>query len=505
MRRWVLVLSIIGLVWVAFLVTQERLESGELAVKELGAIHRNAQTSAAGLGALVVQHRGRLRPLGAFARDIVEAITGDARAVGVEQVLVVLSWTLCPEEWASVPILKVAPRFVEESGITGNRVGKITRASPKDISEALANSEKKGPGARRAAMRLAKFNSLARDLKMLPSPQSSDWVELGGAGSEAYPDIASSMHLMTEALKSRDAERFREAAGLLQTAVLAAAGRKYPAGWRLRLELLHAKLDPVGGLSILYLLTGILYGLSLLRVPGFRLARPGSIFLTICVAVHALVVGWRSLVAQRFMASNTYEYVLLATIVTGVVALRLQVSRREALFGFLGTTLSGLALGLVVLSPISGKVSPLVPVLQSEWLRYHVGAAAIAYGLLYLSFGLALSYFILFARASAEQRAWVYGIILRLIRIGFFFLTLGIITGAVWADRAWGRYWGWDPKESWSLVAWCVYAAALHLRLGPTWLSRRWVFVLTSIFGFLAILFTFIGVNYILSGLHSYS
>lgn len=91
----------------------------------------------------------------------------------------------------------------------------------------------------------------------------------------------------------------------------------------------------------------------------------------------------------------------------------------------------------------------------------------------------------------------------QMVAIGFFMLTLGIITGSVWAYSAWGRYWGWDPKETWSLITWCLYAALLHQRLTVGWRGKK--AAIMAIFGFSAILFTFLGVNLLLTGLHAYS
>jgi cytochrome c-type biogenesis protein CcsB len=89
------------------------------------------------------------------------------------------------------------------------------------------------------------------------------------------------------------------------------------------------------------------------------------------------------------------------------------------------------------------------------------------------------------------------------LKFGFPLLTLGIITGAVWANYAWGRYWDWDPKETWSLITWLLYAALLHQRLTVGWRGRK--AAIMAIIGFLAVLFTFLGVNLLLSGLHAYS
>jgi cytochrome c-type biogenesis protein CcsB len=88
------------------------------------------------------------------------------------------------------------------------------------------------------------------------------------------------------------------------------------------------------------------------------------------------------------------------------------------------------------------------------------------------------------------------------IGFGFLFLTLGIISGAVWANSAWGTYWSWDPKETWSLITWFIYAIYLHIRFRKGWRGKKAAWV--SVIGFVAMLFTYFGVNYLLSGLHSY-
>ena len=91
----------------------------------------------------------------------------------------------------------------------------------------------------------------------------------------------------------------------------------------------------------------------------------------------------------------------------------------------------------------------------------------------------------------------------QMVVIGFLMLTLGIITGSVWANSAWGSYWSWDPKETWSLITWLVYAALLHSRLMRGWKGKK--LAILSIIGFISVLFTYFGVNYILAGLHSYA
>jgi cytochrome c-type biogenesis protein CcsB len=151
--------------------------------------------------------------------------------------------------------------------------------------------------------------------------------------------------------------------------------------------------------------------------------------------------------------------------------------------------------------------------LKSHWLTFHVVTAIFSYGAFAVSFGLGLMYLL---KTYFGENSNITGLVSRfpdanfldelaykLITFGFSFLTLVIVTGAIWANYAWGTYWSWDPKETWSLITWIIYAGYLHARLMYDWKGKRaaWLAVL----GFTSVLFTFFGVNYLLPGLHSYA
>ena len=163
-------------------------------------------------------------------------------------------------------------------------------------------------------------------------------------------------------------------------------------------------------------------------------------------------------------------------------------------------------------SMLPRKIEPLSPVLQSYWLGIHTVLAFIGDAAFAMAFGIGLMYLIqehyvkskhlggLFRKLPSLQT--LDEINYRLITIGFPFLTLAIITGALWAESAWGSYWRWDPKEVWSLITWFIYALVLHVRLTAGWRGKR--AAILSIIGFCAVLFTFFGVNLLLKGLHSF-
>ena len=163
-------------------------------------------------------------------------------------------------------------------------------------------------------------------------------------------------------------------------------------------------------------------------------------------------------------------------------------------------------------SMLPRKIEPLSPVLQSYWLGIHTVLAFIGDAAFAMAFGIGLMYLIqehyvkskhiggLFKRLPSLQT--LDEINYRLITVGFPFLTLAIITGALWAESAWGSYWRWDPKEVWSLITWFIYASVLHVRLTVGWRGKR--AAILSILGFCAVLFTFFGVNLLLKGLHRF-
>lgn len=163
---------------------------------------------------------------------------------------------------------------------------------------------------------------------------------------------------------------------------------------------------------------------------------------------------------------------------------------------------------------LNSGIEPLVPALQSNWLLYHVITCFLGYAAFAVACGVSIMYLIA-TRSGLSQEGSKDGILgmfpptrllddinYKAIMVGFPLLTLGIITGAAWANYAWGTYWSWDPKETWSLIVWFVYAAFLHARFTRGWVGRRSAWL--SITGFAATIFCYLGVNLLLSGLHSY-
>jgi cytochrome c-type biogenesis protein CcsB len=175
-----------------------------------------------------------------------------------------------------------------------------------------------------------------------------------------------------------------------------------------------------------------------------------------------------------------------------------------------------LPMALVMMSAatfLQKEIKPLLPALQSRWLYFHTTFAFLGDAAFVITFAGGVMYLIQERQLKRKSPGLFYyrlpslEVLDRLnyhsLTIGFSLLTIGIITGAVWAEAAWGSYWQWDPKETWSLITWFIYAALLHTRLTVGWRGRKAAYL--AILGFAAVLFTFLGVNLLLGGLHTYN
>ncbi len=208
--------------------------------------------------------------------------------------------------------------------------------------------------------------------------------------------------------------------------------------------------------------------------------------------------------------SNLYESLVFFAWTIALLYLVIERRYGNRVVGAFVMPLASLAIAYASLSPnISDRIQPLLPALKSNWLIAHVIACFIGYAAFAIAFGLSIMYLIR-QRESSSENALIErfpkprvldGLTHQMIMFGFLFLSVGIFTGAIWANSAWGRYWGWDPKETWSLITWFIYATLLHAKMMRGWHGRRIAFL--SVLGFAAVLFTYFGVN-LLPGLHSY-
>ncbi len=240
--------------------------------------------------------------------------------------------------------------------------------------------------------------------------------------------------------------------------------------------------------------------------------RVGIALTMIAFATHLAAVILRGIAADRFPWGNMYEFVTSALLVVVISYLVLAVWKGMRWLGLFVTLLAAIGQGLAV-TVLYVDVAPLVPALHSVWFIIHIVAAVIAAGAFNLG-GLASLLYLL--RVRATRRGQQSGYITRLpaaskidtfaYRMHAFALpvwTFTILAGAVWAQYAWGRFWGWDPKETWSLITWVVYAGYLHARLTAGWKGAKAAWV--AVVGLATFWFNFVGINLLVSGMHSYA
>ena len=212
--------------------------------------------------------------------------------------------------------------------------------------------------------------------------------------------------------------------------------------------------------------------------------------------------------------SNLYESLIFFSWTIALIYIWIEWRTRSRTIGVFATPFAFLSMAYASFSPdMNTRIQPLMPALQSNWLIAHVLTCFLGYAAFAVSCSLSIMYLIKKPRAGKKTgsqgiTSYFPGIgvlddlVYQMILVGFLLLTVGIATGSIWAHSAWGTYWSWDPKETWSLITWLLYAALLHARMIKGWHGTRIAWL--SIIGFACVLFTYFGVNFILSGLHSY-
>jgi cytochrome c-type biogenesis protein CcsB len=272
-----------------------------------------------------------------------------------------------------------------------------------------------------------------------------------------------------------------------------------------------------------YLAAGLLFLAAILwsapRLKGFALGLLGGALAAHTLAFFARWVSsytqaaaatppvdfWAKvqLVIYQVPLSNFYESLVFFSWCLACLALIFLHRYTEGFLGVVGGLLAALVLAYASLG-VDSNIKPLMPALQSNWLLIHVITCFLGYAAFGLAFGAASLYLVqaLTTRPQTPAPTLLDRVIYRTVVIGFVFLTLGILTGAVWAETAWGRYWSWDPKETASLITWFIYATLLHARLVQGWQGRPIAWL--AVVGFGAVIFTYLGVSFLLPGLHSY-
>jgi len=291
---------------------------------------------------------------------------------------------------------------------------------------------------------------------------------------------------------------------------------------------------------LLFALVAYWVNLALFRSSNM-LAKIGRFSTIIANALLFFILGSRWIVAGYFPLSNLYESLLFLTCMLLTIYLYIETKTKSKLIGSVLIPVTLLINGFanLTLSPEMQKSSPLVPALQSNWLMMHVSMMLLSYGTLIMGSLLCILFLVISRFKEIDLKIIdnsslpLYNIMLdyyeaklvtpsteiselgkikllqsidnwsyRIIGLGFPFLTIGIISGGVWANEAWGSYWSWDPKETWALITWLVFATYLHARITKGWEGKKTA--LLGGLGFFVIWVCYLGVNFLGKGLHSY-
>jgi len=281
-----------------------------------------------------------------------------------------------------------------------------------------------------------------------------------------------------------------------------------------KVEIFYNSLNPFKRVFPLYLMVGFVL-LVVIFVNIFRQKTIGrkvrigfSSLIVLGFLLHTAGLALRWYIAGHAPWSNGYEsmvYVAWASMLAGIIF-----GRKYPMVIATSAMLSGIILFVAHLNWMNPEITHLVPVLNSYWLMIHVAIITASYGFLGMSAFIGLLVLALFSVSNPKNSSNVRNMILQLttisemsVTVGLYMLTIGTFLGGVWANESWGRYWGWDSKETWALVTVVIYSFVAHMRMIPS-LKGIYNYTVATVIGFSSVLMTYFGVNYYLSGLHSY-
>ena len=262
-------------------------------------------------------------------------------------------------------------------------------------------------------------------------------------------------------------------------------------------------------MNILFTITlGLYFLATLLSFAGaaFRkepLKKTAHILLFFTAALHLVYIIWRGVAAHRLPLANQFEFATVFAFMVAAFCLILDYLNKNRLEWLitLGAPLAFLLQSYAALQP--KEITELMPALKSAWFGLHIGSAALSYSAFALAALMGLRYLIIEKKADEKHLNQLDVLSYKMICFGFLMLSIVIFSGCIWAEQAWSTFWSWDPKETWALITWIVYAIYLHQRLRMKWRGKRMAWM--ALIAFIFVMFTFVGVNTLMSGLHSYA
>ena len=484
--------------------------------------------------------RGRMKPVDTLAHEVIAKLAGKSTIYGVDPTAMFLGMTVNPKEYQELPMIKIGhPSIAKDLGLSEDvKYAKFsdffTKNGEYKLEKQINDSMRKKPLEKSVydkelvkvdeRLNVAYMVYTGTLLQIYPKPndKTNKWMNPQDAITKFPKELSEMVRMMTVYLfqgatdieKSGETTKFNQAINLINMYQKKFGSEVLLDPKSVNIEIEYNKLGLLSKLVPLY----ILVGLILLMASFVNVVKPNSslkyinriawILLIIGFIVHLIGMGIRWYIAGHAPWSNAYEsivFIAAATMVAGLIFAR----KSPFTLGATGL-LAGITMGVAHLNFINPEITNLVPVLKSYWLMIHVATIISGDGFLGLGSMLSLLVLILFIMKRSENKnidrsiKELSNIAEMSLIVGLFLLTIGNFLGGVWANESWGRYWGWDSKETWAAVTILIYATILHLRFIPKF-NNPFAFNVASLWGYSTVLMTYFGVNYYLSGLHSYA
>lgn len=494
---------------------------------------------------LPIQESGRIKPLITVAQETLQLIHGKSKYEKKPALNIFTTWMLVPEPWMDKEIIKIDHHGLKKAlgfpkdkkYFSPNEIGSHQRLNVlfSDLQVRSQRKEKLNAyyqAIQRLEGQLLTFYGISKGgVKVFPpakGDESTNWKslrEMDEIQSEAFFKVLgaySTVFINKERLKTasgsersllktqieKDKETLKEVlAGFTQLA-REFGGDKYPSYDDVVTEVQYQKLKPFFWTWILYLLATLLFALSFI-VAQKPLTYAGAITMLLAFGLHNYGFVLRCIITGRPPVSNMYETVVWVGWGVLLFAAIFGYLRKKTWIALVGTAVATLCMIVADFAPVilDSTLQPLEPVLRSNlWLTIHVMTITLSYAAFFLAFGIGDYGVFLYLKNRAANKAKIRElaqVAYNCIQIGVVLLTAGTILGGVWADYSWGRFWGWDPKETWAFIALMGYLAMLHARL-VGWV-KDFGMLAGSIVSFSLVIMAWYGVNFVLgAGLHSY-
>lgn len=487
-------------------------------------------------GSLWVQNKGgRYEPMNTLASEVVRKITKKSAYKNYTANQVLLGLILYPDAWKAEPLFKVKnPELHSAIGFKGEVV------SFNDLMDESGRAYLLSDMVNAAfSKEVASQTDLDKEVMKLDDRVNALYLVQSGAMITIFPDSSSDNHKwqsVSDALSLHNhgegehiTDNFLHYLNAVRNGEYELAQNKLnvlkenqvqneillPSDSKLKLEISYNKINLFPRLAKFY----GLFGVVLMVLQFLLVFRPkkiyrylftvGIIHLVVAFGIHTVMLGIRWYISGHAPMSNGYEsmiFVAWVTILAGLIFVK-----RSGYAMALTAILAALSLLVAGMSNMNPEITNLVPVLKSPWLTIHVAVIMAGYGFLGLASIMGLLNVVLYASLSSSNKGRLKEIIdsvsdvnhLTLI-VGLYFMTAGVFLGGVWANESWGRYWGWDPKETWALITVLVYAFVSHMHRIPG-MRGTFAFNLASFVSYSSVMMTYFGVNYFLGGIHSYA